>query len=90
MRGGRAPGAEVSMLKIRGTEIQQTITELMMQAAGPLAQPFRPVGEAPDFDTVTAGLAPRYCQLPQDLDLRRIQRDPAQHHRQDEPGPVEP
>src|SRR4029077_406181 len=37
LRGGRAPGAEVSMLKIKGTEIQQQIAELMMQAAGPLA-----------------------------------------------------
>ena len=35
MRGGRPPGAEVSMLKIRGTEIQQALTELMMEAAGP-------------------------------------------------------
>jgi alkylation response protein AidB-like acyl-CoA dehydrogenase len=35
MRGGRPPGAEVSMLKIRGTEIQQMLTELMMAAAGP-------------------------------------------------------
>jgi alkylation response protein AidB-like acyl-CoA dehydrogenase len=35
MRGGRPPGAEVSMLKIKGTEIQQMLTELMMTAAGP-------------------------------------------------------
>ena len=61
MRGGRPPGAEVSMLKIRGTEIQQGLTELMMQAAGPLAQPFRPVDVAEPFDDFTAALAPRYC-----------------------------
>jgi acyl-CoA dehydrogenase len=30
------------MLKIRGTEIQQAITELLMQAIGPFAQPFTP------------------------------------------------
>ncbi len=42
LRGGRAPGAEVSMLKIRGTEIQQALTELMMDAAGPLARPYEP------------------------------------------------
>ncbi|HZZ92901.1 MAG TPA: acyl-CoA dehydrogenase family protein [Usitatibacter sp.] len=35
LRGGRPPGAEVSMLKIKGTEIQQRLTELMMVAAGP-------------------------------------------------------
>ena len=63
LRGGRPPGAEVSMLKIRGTEIQQSLTELMMQAAGPLAQPVAPLGPAPDFDLSTAGLAPRYCNF---------------------------
>ena len=60
LRGGRPPGAEVSMLKIRGTEIQQMLTELMMQAAGPLAQPLRPL-DGHDFDAFTAALAPRYC-----------------------------
>ena len=34
---GQPPGADVSMLKIRGTEIQQGLTELMMQAADPAA-----------------------------------------------------
>jgi len=63
LRGGRAPGPEISMLKIRGTEIQQMLTELMMQAAGPLAQPFVPLGDAPGFDLATAGLAPRYCNF---------------------------
>ena len=61
-RSGRPPGADVSMLKIKGTEIQQAISELMMQAAGPLAQAFRPV-DAMDFDHFTATLAPRYCNL---------------------------
>ncbi len=36
-RTGQPPGADVSMLKIKGTEIQQSITELMMQAADPAA-----------------------------------------------------
>ena len=62
LRGGRAPGAEVSMLKINGTEIQQALTELMMEAAGPLAQPFAPVDGATTASTdFTAALAPRYC-----------------------------
>ncbi|MGH8072366.1 MAG: acyl-CoA dehydrogenase family protein, partial [Candidatus Entotheonellia bacterium] len=63
LRGGRAPGAEVSLLKIKGTEIQQALSELMMQVAGPLAQTFRPVDAAADFDTFTASLAPRYLNL---------------------------
>jgi alkylation response protein AidB-like acyl-CoA dehydrogenase len=63
LRGGRPPGAEVSLLKIKGTEIQQAITELMMQAAGPFAQAVRPVDAAADFDALTAVLAPRYCNV---------------------------
>jgi len=53
----------VSMLKIRGTEIQQALTELMMQAAGPMAAPFKPTGaqDAVEFDDVLAHLAPRYA-----------------------------
>src|SRR5690348_17788749 len=38
LRAGHAPGAEISMLKIKGTEIQQALAELMLEAAGPLAQ----------------------------------------------------
>ena len=52
-RTGQPPGADVSMLKIKGTEIQQGLTELMMQAVGPLA--------AGSADRFTAALAPRYC-----------------------------
>jgi len=36
-RTGQPPGADVSMLKIKGTEIQQGLTELMMDAADPAA-----------------------------------------------------
>jgi len=59
LRGGRAPGAEVSLLKIKGTEIQQALTELLVEVMGPLTQPFRAI-EAMDFDTSTATLLPRY------------------------------
>mgnify|MGYP003694225305 CR=1 FL=1 len=62
---GRAPGAEVSMLKIKGTEIQQALTELMMQAVGPFAQPFAAEDGADGFDALDAALvatvAARYC-----------------------------
>jgi alkylation response protein AidB-like acyl-CoA dehydrogenase len=37
---GKAPGAESSMLKIRGTEIRQEISDLMRRAAGSYARPF--------------------------------------------------
>src|SRR5216110_2318206 len=61
LRDGQKPGAEVSMLKIKGTEIQQALTELMMQAAGPLAQPFVPLAGNDRFDRFKAALTARYC-----------------------------
>ncbi len=63
LRGGRPPGAEVSLLKIKGTEIQQAISELAMQTAGPLAHAFRPVDAHAAFDGFTASLTPRYCNV---------------------------
>jgi pimeloyl-CoA dehydrogenase large subunit len=65
-RAGRAPGPEASILKIKGTEIQQALTELMMEAVGPYALPHLPaawgdhwLGErvGPDY---AAPLAARY------------------------------
>ncbi len=41
-----------------------------------------------DFDHFTARLGAALLQLAQDHDLRRLERDPAQHHRQDDAGPV--
>ena len=66
LRGGRAPGAEVSMLKIKGTEIQQALAELMLEAGGPLAQvlgPVDPAGNDAPTDDFLAALAPRYCNM---------------------------
>jgi len=40
-RNAKAPGPEASILKIRGTEIAQRISELAMRAVGPYALPFR-------------------------------------------------
>jgi alkylation response protein AidB-like acyl-CoA dehydrogenase len=40
-RGSKSPGPEASILKIRGTEIAQRISELLMRAVGPYALPFR-------------------------------------------------
>ena len=37
---GRGPGPEASLLKIRGTEIQQTITELLAEAVGYYGLPY--------------------------------------------------
>ena len=39
---GISPGAEANMLKIRGSEIQQEITELVLEASGYYAYPYQP------------------------------------------------
>jgi alkylation response protein AidB-like acyl-CoA dehydrogenase len=41
LRDGRGPGAEASILKIKGSEIQQRLTELTFEALGPQALPFQ-------------------------------------------------
>lgn len=56
---GQPPGADASMLKLKGSEIQQSITELMMQALGPQAQPFMAV-EGGTVDAYKSRLSPRY------------------------------
>ena len=63
LRGGRAPGAEVSMLKIKGTEIQQALTELMLEAAGPAAFALERADGAPLDDPMLAAIARRYCNM---------------------------
>ena len=40
VQGGGAPGAESSMLKIKGTEIRQQLNQLTRKALGPYALPF--------------------------------------------------
>ena len=52
-------GPEVSMLKIKGTEIQQALTEISMQVMGPMAQAFRPISYD-GFDEFGASMAARY------------------------------
>ncbi|NIC37748.1 pimeloyl-CoA dehydrogenase large subunit [Halomonas desiderata] len=41
-RGGDAPGAESSLLKVRGSELRQELSELTRRALGPAALPFFP------------------------------------------------
>ncbi|MEJ8857489.1 acyl-CoA dehydrogenase family protein [Variovorax robiniae] len=64
--GGGVPGAESSMLKIRGTEIRQEISSLARRAMGPYAQPFIEAAlhegwdEAPVGPAEAAPLAAQY------------------------------
>jgi alkylation response protein AidB-like acyl-CoA dehydrogenase len=46
---GKAPGPESSILKIKGTEIQQALDALLMEAAGYYALPYVPQQYEPDF-----------------------------------------
>lgn len=48
--GGGAPGAESSMLKIKGTEIRQELDSLKRQAIGRYAVPFVPEAFEPGFN----------------------------------------
>lgn len=63
LRGGRQIGPEVSMLKIRGTEIQQNLHELSMLTAGALAAPRHLMGTdlARSFETSRSHLTANYA-----------------------------
>jgi alkylation response protein AidB-like acyl-CoA dehydrogenase len=53
--GGGVPGAESSMLKIRGTEIRQELSSLTRRAMGPYAQPFVEEALHEGFDDAPIG-----------------------------------
>jgi len=55
----KAPGPEASILKVKGTEVQQALTELMMEAVGPYAVPFQP--EALELSKAGKGAGPKYA-----------------------------
>jgi len=65
------------MLKIKGTEIQQGLTELAFDAMDPTAS-----------GRILVALRKRYPVDAQDDDLCRLERDSAQHHFQDDAGPM--
>jgi len=55
---GNAPGPESSLLKIRGTEVQQSLDALMMEAAGYYSLPYVPAQydlDFPDDERIGAG-----------------------------------
>jgi alkylation response protein AidB-like acyl-CoA dehydrogenase len=58
----RAPAPEASLLKIKGTEIQQAISELMMHAAGPRALRFSD-SQQPGVASDAARLGANYLNL---------------------------
>ncbi|MDB5798763.1 MAG: pimeloyl-CoA dehydrogenase large subunit [Paucimonas sp.] len=66
-RTGQPPGPEVSLLKLKGTAIQQALSELMLQVAGPLAQrALHQSGDGDpehDADAFLAAIASRYLNM---------------------------
>lgn len=68
----RAPGPEASILKIKGTEIQQAITELLTQAVGPYALPLRREAMAAGYQGELVG--PEYATslAAQYLNMRKL------------------
>nr|ART36746.1 D497 [uncultured bacterium] len=68
LNAGQSPGAESSILKIKGTEIQQRITELMLEAAGIYGAPdLRGMNlDGDNFMGISAelgGIAPDYLNM---------------------------
>ena len=59
---GHAPGWEVSMLKVRGTELMQAISELQLEIAGPLAQAGGNAGDG-SMRALAPALLARYLNL---------------------------
>ena len=66
---GKSPGVEANMLKIRGTEVQQKISGMLMKAMGCYAAPFLPEAmeygwnETPVGPEYAAPLAPAYFNM---------------------------
>ena len=66
---GGAPGPEASTLKVRGSEIQQRLAELTMEAVGEYAQPYQPgmlfhdTNETPIGPDHAVPAAPRYFNM---------------------------
>ena len=56
---GAAPGVEGNMLKVRGTELQQRISEMLMKAVGYYAVPYLP--EAMEFGWNQEPVGPEYA-----------------------------
>jgi len=71
-QSGHPIGIEASMLKIRGSEIQQDLSELLMESAGPYGLPF--VGAALDSGFLGATAAGTHLNSvsPQYFDMRKV------------------
>ena len=70
--GGGVPGAESSMLKIRGTEIRQEMLSLMRRAMGPYALPFIEEALHADYNGPQVGPAEAKTAAAQYFNYRKL------------------
>ena len=86
--GKGKPNPASSVLKIKGSEIQQTTTELADGSDRPVRRPLRRAWRRRQQrgDGLDRADRAELFQQPQGLDLRRLQRNPAQHHHQGRAG----
>ena len=81
------PHPASSVLKLKGTELQQAVSELVVDLAGPGS-----IASGAGDDSALADWArlldPDLPQPPQGLDLRRLQRGAAPDHLPHDPGPL--
>lgn len=69
---GKPVGTEASILKVRGSEIQQELAQLLMECAGPYALPYVPEAMEAGFAGETAGGVGLNALAAQYLDLRKV------------------
>ena len=83
------PDPKASILKLKGSELQQAATELLLEVAGYDSIEFdarlraRPARRQRQRSTGRSAIAPNHYWIRARVDRRRIERDPAQHPRQD-------
>jgi alkylation response protein AidB-like acyl-CoA dehydrogenase len=92
-RTDNLPNPKSSILKIKGSEVQQATTALLLEVAvrwrcpsSPRRMTWSSAPTSPGRPRLGGAAGARLFQLPQGVDLRRLQRDPAQHHRQGRAG----
>ena len=71
-QAGKPIGTEASILKIRGSEIQQELGRMLMECAGPYALPYVPQALEAGFAGTTAGGAHLNGLAAQYFDLRKV------------------
>ena len=71
-QAGKPVATEASILKIRGSEIQQELGQLLMECAGPYALPYLPEALEANFGGETAGGVGLNALAAQYLDLRKV------------------